>query len=555
MTSIKRPLLAPSARFLPMTHAGRTSLQHSLFLTVAFLAVLSPAVVKAQSLAVNATLQGSVRDAAGNPVEDATVSLQSPSAETRTVLTDAKGRYQCSSTPGEYTLRVTKAGFSETTLGPFTLREGTPKTLDLTLKAKISPTPTSSGAPQFYDEPQFTVAGVADIANHGGHGSDTVSRTAQSLAKDIAALDKNAPTDAIAAPNTSEASLREKLARDPKGFQGNAQLGLHLAREGKSTEAIPFLEKAHQSHPEDTHLAFALAQAYADSGRLASARYLANATLAAHDEADLHHLLAEVDEKQRDPVAAVHEYQRAAELDPSEPNLFDWGTELLTHRALEPALQVFTKGNRLFPQSARLLVGLGVTEYAAGSPELAASHVCAASDIEPASVVPYLLLGKMQVVETGPSPCVTDKLERFARLHPENALANYYYASRLWTQRKESDSPDADSQIESLLNKAIQLDPHLALAHLQLGMLWEERKDDSKAISAYQSAIAADPRLPEPHYRLAQVYRRTGQTAKAQDELTLSEQLSQKTSQQAEQEAREIPQFVYTLRHPAPPPQ
>jgi tetratricopeptide (TPR) repeat protein len=554
MTSIKRPLLAPSARFLLMTHAGRTSLQHALVLTVAFLAMLLPTLVESQSSGVNAILQGSVRDAAGNPVGDATASLQSSAGETRTVLTDAKGRYQCSATAGEYTLHVTKAGFAEATLGPFTLREGTPKTFDLTLK-KVSPTPTSSGAPQFYDEPQFTVAGVADIANHGGHGSDTVSRTAQSLAKDIATLDKNAPTDAIAAPDPNEESLREKLARDPKGFQPNAQLGLHLAREGKSSEAIPYLQKAHQSHPEDTRLAFALAQAYADTGRLASARYLANATLAAHDEADLHHLLADVDEKQRDPVAAVHEYQRAAELDPSEPNLFDWGTELLTHRALEPALQVFTKGNRLFPQSARLLVGLGVTEYAAGSPELAARHVCAASDIEPASLVPYLVLGKMQVVETGPSPCVTAKLERFVRLHPDNALANYYYAGRLWTHRKDSDSPDTDSQIESLLNKAIQLDPHLALAYLQLGMLWEERKDDSKAITAYQSAIAADSRLPEPHYRLAQVYRRTGQTAKAQEELALSEQLSQKTTQQAEQETREIPQFVYTLRHPAPPPQ
>lgn len=494
-----------------------------------------------------------MHDVAGNPVEDAVVYLESPSAETRSLLTDAKGRYQCSATAGSYTLRVTKAGFSEMTLGPFELREGMPKTLDIALKPKNYPNPTSSAVPQFYDEPQFTVAGVANIANHGGHGSDTVSRTAQSLAKDVATLDKNSPTAANSAPSADEASLRAKLARDREGFQANAQLGLHLARDGKNVEAIPYLEKAHQKHPEETHLALVLAQAYVETGRLGSARYVATATLAAHDEADLHHLLADIDEKQKDPVAAVHEYQRAAELDPSEPNLFDWGTELLTHRAFEPALQVFSKGNHLFPQSARMLLGLGVTEYGAGSPELAAKHVCAASDIEPASLVPYLVLGKMQVVETGPSPCVTDKLERFARLHPENALANYYYASRLWAQRKESDSADTDPQVEALLDKAIALDPHLAPAHLQFGMLWEERKDDSKAISAYQSAIAADAQLSAPHYRLAQVYRRTGETAKAEEELALSDQLSQKTTQQAEQEAREIPQFVYTLRHPASP--
>src|SRR4030081_1370491 len=34
-----------------------------------------------------------------------------------------------------------------------------------------------SVTPPFYDEPQFTVAGVADATNLGGHGSDTVVRT------------------------------------------------------------------------------------------------------------------------------------------------------------------------------------------------------------------------------------------------------------------------------------------------------------------------------------------------------------------------------------------
>ena len=58
------------------------------------------------------------------------------------------------------------------------------------------------------------------------------------------------------------------------------------------------------------------------------------------------------------PLAAVREYQRAVELDANEPNLFDWGAELLVHRAVEPAIEVFTKGNRLYPQSSRMLLGL-----------------------------------------------------------------------------------------------------------------------------------------------------------------------------------------------------
>ena len=58
---------------------------------------------------------------------------------------------------------------------------------------------SSSTAPQFYDEPQFTVAGVADATNLGGHGSDTVVRTKESLAKDTVSLSKQAESDHSAA--------------------------------------------------------------------------------------------------------------------------------------------------------------------------------------------------------------------------------------------------------------------------------------------------------------------------------------------------------------------
>ena len=53
-----------------------------------------------------------------------------------------------------------------------------------------SPAPqnSSSSQPEFFDEPQFTVAGVTDPTNLGGHGSNTVMRTKEALAKDVASL-------------------------------------------------------------------------------------------------------------------------------------------------------------------------------------------------------------------------------------------------------------------------------------------------------------------------------------------------------------------------------
>src|SRR5580692_9617977 len=100
--------------------------------------------------------------------------------------------------------------------------------------------------PPYFDEPKFIVAGVADPSARGGHGSDPVLRSADSLAKATAALGAGNASD----PN---------------------------------------------------------------------------------------------------PLETVRKYQQAAELDPSEPSLFNFGTELLAHRATEQAIEVFSKGHRLFP--------------------------------------------------------------------------------------------------------------------------------------------------------------------------------------------------------------
>jgi tetratricopeptide (TPR) repeat protein len=381
-------------------------------------------------------------------------------------------------------------GYGEVAFGPFVLGQRETKRVDLTLESPKASAPQSPASlqPQFFDEPKFTVAGVTDAMHPGGHGSDAVLRTTEALTKEAATLG----VDPV-----------NKESRD------------------SSRPAPP-------------------SAATAKSLREAAEREPGNA--------ELHRSLAEVEEKLGNPLEAVREYQRAAELNPSESNLFDWGAELLTHRAIEPAIEVFTKGNRLFPRSVRMLVGLGVAWYARGSYEQAAKRLCEASDLNPDAPDPYLFLGKMLSVGTTPPEGSVERLSRFVRLQPENALANYYYALSLWKQRKGPEDGDLLAQVESLLEKAVHLDPKLGAAYLQLGILYSNRKEFPKAISAYQKAIEANPGLEEAHYRLAQAYLRTGEKLKGQEELQLYDQISKRTAQETERERREIQQFVYTLQ-------
>jgi tetratricopeptide (TPR) repeat protein len=526
---------------------------------LAMLALLVAIPVQGQSPdpANSATLQGSVRDSDGRLIAGALVYLKTGNGtRTLNVRTDSTGAYRFSELrPATYSLRAEMAGHDSAASGPFVLAAQESKQIDLVLG---SPKPSAAESPQlgtaeFFDQPQFTVAGVTDTTNAGGHGSDTILRTGDALAKAAVSLSTETSTSSKPDPSAAaaEKSLRETLQHDPDNFDANRRLGEVLVAQGKVGEALPFLARASALHPTDYETSYQLALAYASSGDYQRTRATARTLITQQDNADVHHLLGDVEEKLGDPLTAVREYQRAAELNPSEPNLFDWGAELLIHHAPEPAIEVFSEGNRLFPHSVRMLIGRGVAGYARGSYDQATKDVCQASDLNPDDLNPYLFLGRMQAVETVPADAVGQRLQRFVRLRPENALANYYYAVNLWQRRRDTQDTDTSMPVESLLRKAVDLDPKLAAGYLQLGILYSERKDLPQAISAYQKAIAANPRLAEAHYRLAQAYRQSGDKVKARNELQIHQQLSREAAEEAERERHEMQRFVYTLRDPS----
>jgi tetratricopeptide (TPR) repeat protein len=295
----------------------------------------------------------------------------------------------------------------------------------------------NSQPPPYFDEPDFIVAGVADPSAHGGHGSDPVFRSAESLAKATAGLRAGAVSDA-------------------------------------------------------------------------------------------------------NPLEAVRELQRAAEADPSEPNLFNWGAELLTHRASDQAVEVFSRGHRLFPRSTRTLLGLAVALYSRGTYDQAAQAFFDAADLDPADPAPYLFLGKVSSGSITGAPGYATRMERFARLRPDNAWANYYYAATL-----ARTSP----RTRELLERAVRLDPKLGEAFLMLGTLYTDEENLPKAVDAYRRAIEVNPEIEEAHYRLAMAYRKTGETKKAQKELELYQQLQKQSAEAQEHERSEIQQFVFGLKH------
>ena len=498
---------------------------------------------------VQSLVQGHVADAQGHSISMVRIEVKGENEEGNlSTETDSTGNYRFTSiVAGTYVVRAELAGYQNTIFGPFTLGSGEAKRIDLILQPERQ---GSLGAPEFFDPPKFTIAGVEDTTNLGGHASG-MAPPAESLANDIASL-----SPASGAPSSNgvmERMLRDRAERLPKDFEANFRAGKLLLNDGKAQAAVPYLERASRLKPAELDSQYELARAYMGAGAYTDARTLIQTRLSAQDRACWHHLLAEVEEKSGNPLAAVEEYQQAAQLDSSLTNLFDWGMELLRHHAVEPALEVFSRGNRRFPGSAQMLTGLGVASYDRGSYEDALRYACAATDLNPEDPNPYLLLGKMQNRDNGHSDAALVRLERFAHLQPESPSANYYYALALWKRRKGPEDAATAAQVESLLQKSVHLDPQLATGYLQLGVLYSERRDLTNAILSYKTAVQIDPQFEEAHYRLAQAYRASGQVRKSQQEMERYRETAKTKADEMERERREIRQFVYRLQERSSP--
>ena len=342
--------------------------------------------------------------------------------------------------------------------------------------------------------------------------------------------------------------FKKAVELEPRSFDTNHNLGESYVRAGKVAEAAPFLEKAQQIDPASYDNGYDLSLAYIQTGRLADARQLLQHLLKRKNTAELHNLLGEVEEKDGKFVPAANEYEIAAHMDPSEGNLFDWGSELLLHRTLGPAVEVFQQASDRYPASQRIMIGLGMALYARGNYDDAVKSLLRAADLNPSDPGCYLFLSKAYDSSPSQAAEVIERFRRFAELQPRNARALYYYAMSLWKGKRAQD-PGLDlHQIESLLKNSLALDPKLAEVHLQLGNLYSDQNKYTEAVPEYGRALELNPDLADAHYRLGQAYVRTGEKDRAQEQFQVYQRIREQHLADLDKQRAEIRQFVYSAK-------
>jgi tetratricopeptide (TPR) repeat protein len=342
----------------------------------------------------------------------------------------------------------------------------------------------------------------------------------------------------------AEEQLRKALVLDPKSFDANHNLGELYIQSGKIAEAVPFLEKAQQINPGSYGNGYDLALANFLTGKLSEAEQQVQTLLRRQNSGELHNLLGQINEKNGKFIEAANEYEVAAHLDPSESNLFDWGSELLLHRAYEAAIEVFKQGTQRYPNSPRQLIGLGMAFYSRGIYDDAVKSLLAAADLNSSDARCYLFLSKAYDSSPNQADEVIQRFQRYAQLQPQNALAQYYYAMSLWKGKRADGAGFDQHEIESLLQKSIALDAKLVEAHVQLGNLYADQHAYDKSVSEYERALALNPNLPDAHYRLGTDYVHLGQKDRAHKEFDMYQQLRAKHMAEEDKERAEVQQFV-----------
>jgi tetratricopeptide (TPR) repeat protein len=503
------------------------------------------------------TIHGTVLSSDGKLVGDAVVRLeQKDSSRIVETRTDAAGVFAFSALRvGSYQLVAEKSELHSRVATVAVPSKGDQEDINLILEDRGLVHPDSTSSPSslqamtFADKPNFTVAGVTDWTAVGGHGSDSSLRTSEALASETLMLKSASPKDNATkvVGDANEGKMRAVLASAPDSFEANYQLGEFYLHAGRYRESIPLLQNAHRIDPANHSSEYDLALAYDGGGDFSQSLELVHELLTHQENADLHRLEGELNEKLGNPLAAVHEYEKAVRLDPSEQNYFEWGSELLLHRAVWQAQEVFRKGAEAYPKSARMLTGLGTSLFAGALYDEAALHLCHASDLNPAEPEPYIFMGKIQIAAPNPLTCVEQKLARFVQDQPGNSLANYFYAMAILKRQQQPAEEQVRQQAEALLTKAVTIDTKCADAYLQLGILSASQRDFYKAIDFYKKAIDANPQLDEAYYRLGVAYDRIGEPAKAKEEFRLHDEIQKQQAEIIERQRREVKQFLVVV--------
>jgi tetratricopeptide (TPR) repeat protein len=339
---------------------------------------------------------------------------------------------------------------------------------------------------------------------------------------------------------------QDSFRKDSNGKTA-ARLGALLVKNGHFQEAVPMLESAVRNQPPSMELTFLLARAYVGSHSSERAIQLLQPITMSDASGEAAYLLGLAYSNTQQPRQAVEAFRVAADRRPADALAHaQLGSLLLSsrdesdqaagvaelHKAIDvaphdgaysallgrwllgknqeaAALPVLQRGVEEAPPSAELYLLLGIAEASLQSTQLAQQAVEKAIALDPKIALSHDVLG-FCYFRIGNYSHAAEDYKAAHDLSPRTGRFAYDTALALERANKPAEAiPYAE--------KAVSLDPSLAMDHYLLGKLYGKMERKPEAVKELETSIRLDPTLDYPYYLLARMYMRLGDTAKAQE--------------------------------------
>ena len=287
------------------------------------------------------------------------------------------------------------------------------------------------------------------------------------------------------------------------------------------------------------------------SGGLDNALASAERAKSVADSGSIESLMGDIQEKRGDPLAAVHSYQAAVTLEPSEERYhLALGLELLRHQTFDAALVVFKQASALFPQSVRVKILLGLTYFFVDRSAEASQALQDAAKIDPRNETVARYLGEITLQDTStPDPAAIAQVCTFADEHPQSKTADAFCGGILLKVARDGGDISRRPEILRRLRHAAHIAPREPIARCQLGKAFEWSGMWSQARPETEACVRLDPGSPDGHYQLSRIYRRMGLTALAHQQIALQQRAALRQSEASIRRTETVTKFLVLLEH------
>ncbi|HEX6283933.1 MAG TPA: tetratricopeptide repeat protein, partial [Pyrinomonadaceae bacterium] len=291
--------------------------------------------------------------------------------------------------------------------------------------------------------------------------------------------------------------------------RARSELGAALLEAGLLQEAEAELTSALKLAPMDQDAVLRLARVYIAAKDLpAAGRTLEGAVARGMDAAPVYALLATVYEQSGHIENAIPAMRLAIQREPqSETYRFHYGMLLTNAMAPKAAVIRLTEALETYPDSPRLWLGLGIAHFKAGNNPEAVKAFTQSLKFDANYAPAYAYLG-MANVEVGNYKEAINWYERALSVNNKLGVVNYLLAEVL----QKTSEPD-NGRVETNLRRAVELEPSFAAGRLALGKFYFRTGRLVQAQSELEQVIKLNPELAGAYYQLGLVYTRLKRTA------------------------------------------